>query len=231
MISKINTFVIISFFFQVAFVQAQNLDVEGQIKITDGTQGIGKVLTSDANGVASWQTPATSTNTETYAIGDAAFGGIVFWVDASGQHGLVCATSDQSAGMRWYAGTFGDTRAYGNRPLAGEVNTDVIIGSHTGIIGDDENIYAAKLCKELVLEGYTDWYLPSKEELDLMYQHKATIEASAIAHNGAAFSTTSYWSSTEHGAYSAWSQNFNVGEQESKVKGFTTSGVRAIRSF
>jgi hypothetical protein len=36
---------------------AAKLDVNGQIKITDGTQGAGKVLTSDAGGLASWQTP------------------------------------------------------------------------------------------------------------------------------------------------------------------------------
>lgn len=34
------------------------LDVTGQVKITDGTQGAGKVLTSDATGLATWQTPA-----------------------------------------------------------------------------------------------------------------------------------------------------------------------------
>ncbi|RYE21678.1 MAG: hypothetical protein EOP51_15050 [Sphingobacteriales bacterium] len=38
---------------------AAKLDVAGNVKITDGTQGAGKVLTSDANGNASWQTPAT----------------------------------------------------------------------------------------------------------------------------------------------------------------------------
>ena len=36
------------------------LEVAGQVKITGGIPGAGKVLTSDANGLASWQTPATS---------------------------------------------------------------------------------------------------------------------------------------------------------------------------
>jgi hypothetical protein len=35
------------------------LDVAGTIKIADGTQGAGKVLTSDANGLATWSTPAS----------------------------------------------------------------------------------------------------------------------------------------------------------------------------
>lgn len=33
------------------------LDIAGSIKITDGTQGVGKVLTSDTSGQASWQNP------------------------------------------------------------------------------------------------------------------------------------------------------------------------------
>jgi endosialidase-like protein len=36
------------------------LDVQGAVKVVDGTQGAGKVLTSDANGLASWQSPAVS---------------------------------------------------------------------------------------------------------------------------------------------------------------------------
>jgi hypothetical protein len=36
------------------------LDVAGNVKIADGTQGVGKVLTSDANGLATWATPAAT---------------------------------------------------------------------------------------------------------------------------------------------------------------------------
>ena len=66
---------------------ATTLDIIGNIKITDGTQGANKVLTSDANGLASWKSI-------TYSVGDFARGGIVFWVDETGQHGLVCAKTD-----------------------------------------------------------------------------------------------------------------------------------------
>jgi hypothetical protein len=43
---------------------------------------------------------ASVPGTTMYAIGDIAQGGIVFWVDETGQHGLVCAKSDQSSGIR-----------------------------------------------------------------------------------------------------------------------------------
>jgi hypothetical protein len=41
----------------------------------------------------------------TLTIGQSYQGGIIFWLDATGQHGLIAATADQSASMRWYAGT------------------------------------------------------------------------------------------------------------------------------
>lgn len=44
--------------FQAATIADQKLRVNGKFQINDGTQGTGKVLTSDANGVASWQTPS-----------------------------------------------------------------------------------------------------------------------------------------------------------------------------
>lgn len=45
------------------------LDIVGNVKIADGTQGVGKVLTSDANGLASWTTPTGGINAGT-AIGN-----------------------------------------------------------------------------------------------------------------------------------------------------------------
>src|SRR5690554_5634345 len=48
---------------------------------------------------------ATSGST-TFSVGDFAQGGIVFWVDETGQHGLVCAKEDQSTGIQWYNGSY-----------------------------------------------------------------------------------------------------------------------------
>ena len=46
-----------------------------------------------------------------FRVGDYAQGGIIFWLDETGQHGLVCSRSDQSAGVRWYGGTYGVNHA------------------------------------------------------------------------------------------------------------------------
>ena len=169
----------------------------------------------------------------TYSVGDFAQGGIVFWVDETGQHGLVCAKVDQSTGVRWYAGTYGVTRATGDGPFSGELNTSIIISSQVSI-GDDGSDYAAQICNDLqVTEGgktYGDWYLPSKEELNLMYQNKATINTTATANGGSGFASAYYWSSTEDGSNYAWGQDFDDGYQDYDGKNGTYR-VRAVRAF
>jgi hypothetical protein len=169
----------------------------------------------------------------TFSVGDFAQGGIVFWVDETGQHGLVAAKEDQSTGVRWYAGTFGNTQAKGDGPFSGEANTSIIIAAQVAI-GDDGSTYAARICNELqVTEGgktYGDWYLPSKEELNLMYQNKATIDATAGVNGGSGFASAYYWSSTEYSSSSAWIQDFGLGSQGYGSKYFANC-VRAVRAF
>ena len=175
----------------------------------------------------------TDPTVTTYSVGDFAQGGIVFWVDETGRHGLVCAKQDQSIVYRWNAGTNGITRARGDGPFSGELNTSIIISSQVSI-GDDEGDYAAQICNELqITEGgktYGDWYLPSKEELNLIYQNKATIDATAVLNGGSSFDDGFYWSSTENSSITAWEQNFFNGVQNNLNKTFTDK-VRAVRAF
>ena len=170
----------------------------------------------------------------TYSIGDFAHGGIVFWVDETGQHGLVCAKEDQSSGVRWYAGTYGKTQAKGDGVYSGKANTAIIIAAQVAI-GDDGNTYAARICNELQItevgKTYGDWYLPSKYELNLMYQNKTTINNTASANAGSDFSTYSYWSSTEDGNNNAWIQNFGYGVQKCYSKYYPNNSGRAVRAF
>ena len=171
--------------------------------------------------------------TTTYSIGDFAHGGIVFWVDETGQHGLVCAKEDQSSSIRWYAGTNGNTRAKGDGVYAGKANTEIIIAAQVAI-GDDGATYAARICNELqISEGgktYGDWYLPSKYELDLMRDNKTIINSTSTANSGSSLSTQSYWSSTETDTSGAWEQYFDNGYQANGFKVFTYF-VRAVRAF
>ncbi len=96
--------------------------------------------------------------------------------------------------------------------------------------------YAAQICNALqITEGgktYGDWYLPSKEELNLMYQNKATIDSTATAgaNGGSGFASAYYWSSTEFNNVGAWRQGFGNGGQNNDGKG-SSGCVRAIRAF
>jgi hypothetical protein len=172
-------------------------------------------------------------NSTTWQVGDFAHGGIVFWVDETGRHGLVCAKNDQSTGVRWYAGTYGNTQAKGDGPFAGEANTRIIIAAHLKI-GDDGGNYAARVCNEMEtnINGYPygGWYLPSFEELLMMYENRAIIDATALANGGSAFADGRYWSSTEKSYYDAFVADFLFGYHFFGSK-LGAPRVRAVRAF
>ena len=75
-----------------------------------------------------------------------------------------------------------------------------------------------------------DWFLPSKDELNLMYQHKDVINTTAIANRGSGFANYYYWSSSEYDNYDAWFQGFRAGYQINGIKG-DEYNVRAVRAF
>jgi hypothetical protein len=153
---------------------------------------------------------------KTYKIGDAAQGGIVFWVDDTGQHGLIAATADQGSFIPWSIGTALCNKIRVDGIYVGSKNTDSIIVAH-GTTGP----YAALLCATYISNGYADWYLPSKYELNLLYLQKAVVGG---------FVNTSYWSSTETDISNANSQNFLNGTVSVFQKN-NNLYVRAIRRF
>lgn len=151
-------------------------------------------------------------------IGQSYLGGKIFYLDASGRHGLIAATSDQSAEIRWNNGNYHNTLATKDGIGAGMYNTERIIADQ------GEGSYAAQICANYQGGGYGDWYLPSKYELDLLYKSKYLIGG---------FNNTSnsyYWSSTEYVNFDAWNQLFQIGFQDFTVKN-ETYRVRAIRAF
>jgi hypothetical protein len=153
-----------------------------------------------------------------YNIGDHVHGGIVFYIDESGQHGLVAATEDQSEGTPWSNGNLNVANPVRNDGIGiGRNNTDFIIAT----LGRHD--YAANICAIYVGGGFADWYLPSKYELNLLYIRRSRVGG---------FASVNYWSSSEanYGEGFASSQNFDNGNQRLDPKAFKYR-VRAIRAF
>ena len=100
------------------------------------------------------------------SIGMSYQGGMLFYFLRSGDngydpdktHGLISSLSDQSTSIQWYNGSYIVTGASATRTGFGKVNTANIISSQ------GPGIYAAKICADLSLGGYTDWYLPNHDE-------------------------------------------------------------------
>jgi len=86
-----------------------------------------------------------------------------------------------------------------------------------------ETACAAQLCDALVYVGYSDWFLPSKDELNLMYENLYLFGVGG-------FAGSNYWSSSEFLATYAFHQNFNYGSQYASSKNLTYR-VRAVRAF
>lgn len=185
-----------------------------------GTTNSGKVLTAGATaGSLSWETPTTGGSS--LAIGDSYGSGIIFYLDASGQHGLIAATEDLSTGIQWYNGSYTNTTAFASSVGGGDGNTSMIVFNQGA--GD----YAAKLCYDL--SGFDDWYLPSRYELNLMYNNIGQGNLLGLGNVGG-FADSIYWSSNEYDAKNAFWLDFNDGYQYGTLKE-TSLYVRAIRAF
>ena len=168
------------------------------------------------------------------AIGDFYQGGVVFHLFAEGEigyvagetHGLIAAVADQSYSIRWYNGSYVTTGATGTVIGTGATNTTTIISEQ----GPTETSYAAGLARAYTGGGHTDWFLPSKDELNKMYLNKSTIDATANSNSGSGFASAYYWSSTEYGSNGAWDQDFDDGYQANYYK-IHPDRVRAVRAF
>ena len=166
----------------------------------------------------------TEGTTTQLAIGDFHEGGVIFYLDDTGEHGLISAVADQSFEAEWGCQPTVVAGANGIEIGTGEQNTLDIIGtcSSTDI--------ASSLCSNLVLNDYSDWFLASKDELNELYLNREKVNETALANGGNKLEDTEYWSSSHETSNTVFIQSFTAGN----VFGDFENGlynVRAIRSF
>lgn len=166
----------------------------------------------------------------THYVGETYGGGIIFFVYAKGQHGLIASLTDLYD--RWYAGTYIQTKAFngtnyfdgGYEVDGGKSNTSRIMTIQG--VGDGGS-YAALTCSnyKVTIDNitYHDWYLPSLEELNLMSKCNCNLGLIPLE----------YWSSNEYDpSLPDIANTFHVGnlfyKQRDKSNVFP---VRPIRSF
>ena len=186
--------------------------------ITEGT--IAETTTSEAAKPETTAQPAIEKGE--YNIGETGpAGGLIFYVnpnyETDGWRYLEAAPSDQSTRILWDYGKDVATGATATVVGTGQANTQTIVK----VLGAGS--YAAQLCNDLTQGDYSEWFLPSKDELNEMREN-------LYLKGLGGFTYGSYWSSSENHARTAWFQYYKNGLQVNLVKTFYFR-VRAVRAF
>lgn len=165
-------------------------------------------------------------STSIYEIGDTGpGGGYIYHIDDTNPIDpkyYEVALYDQSTGNIWSnislnIGTTNTEIGYGN------ANTDDIIAQ------SNHTTSAAQICRDATINDINDWYLPSKDELNKVWEN---IVASGDINGGVGgFSESLYWTSSEESANFAYTQSFENGTSSNNSKGFSSPRIRAVRDF
>ena len=162
--------------------------------------------------------PMGGDDTPTYSIGETGpAGGIVFYTTDRGRHGLEAAAADSTSSV-WgcYEDFIGGTLLDIGK---GAANTAAIVA---GCVSAENT--AAEVANAYELNSFADWFLPSRDELNLLYLQKYVVGG---------FASRYYWSSSDYfgSSLNAFGQDFVNGYQYDLNSKGNTLGVRAVRAF
>ena len=154
-------------------------------------------------------------------LGDNFKGGKIFFIDETGQHGLIAALNDITINSR-------NSFFWGSHDSIGAANIDN--GKENTIKMADASSssnYAGYIFKsEYELHGYIDWYIPAQEELKLLKENQDYVGEFPTQSNDAG-----YWSSTELSNDKAFALNFVALMGSNVTKGLFGYRIRPIREF
>lgn len=174
-------------------------------------------------------------------IGELYGGGVVFYVDGTGNHGLICSMVNTSASTATWSNVISTAiGANAQSSWNGSTNTTAIINQ------SGHSSSAAKLCNNYTNVDYgtgvySDWYLPSVDEFYLLYDAKYQITKTLETDGNSSTTPLSkyyYWTSTEHNYGLAWRWDWNLYYNNTNqyysnnyIEKTNSYYVRAIRAF
>lgn len=168
----------------------------------------------------------------THYVGEKFGGGVIFhlWKDSSGfEHGLIVDKTDLNTAQVW---SNIDNSSIGS---SAQSSWDGLNNSGSIVSQAGHTSSASALCLNSTNGGQSDWYLPSVDELSLLWHSRFNVNKSLSTIGGAtvlpySYSTAYYWSSTEIDAYNGWTFAFWTGNTIADSK-FKMYYVRAVRAF
>jgi hypothetical protein len=191
----------------------------------------------------------------TYEIGEFAEGGVVIWVTDDKKHGLVVSKDnlETTPGSNIYTFAWAilnnTTGAIYNEPLPTVYTNPIPNKNYSGYQNQEKieaqnswttNYPAFVACKNysIIIDGktYNDWFLPTKTELEQIFEQKDMINQVSEKNQGSAlfqqYSDPSqyYWSSFENGDSNAQIFDFSNGQSYGSVKNYPYA-VRCVRAF
>ena len=209
-----------------ASAQQPVLDLASKSSQTRRISGVTQTLialavigTLSAIAVSAFSAVTGKSSVEQYAIGDVGPGG--------GRVFITPSTKGNNTGQYYEAAPYADeveaNWCNNEDTLLGAVGTSISTGrSNTTTADSTCTSGAIQIASDYSNNGFSDWFLPSKDELNEMYVNRAYLGG---------FSTDFYWSSSEYAVFFAWFQDFSIGFQYHYYSKDSTYYVRPVRAF
>ena len=173
---------------------------------------------------------ANTAGGSTHYVGELYGGGVVFWVDETGESGLIVSMVDISTSQAWSDVTNVTVPNGALSDWDGQTNSTNIIAQSTSTSAAD--ICAGYTNADYGTNTYSDWYLPSIGELNHIWNNLYEVQKAIDTYGNGTTTITKnyYWSSSERNALHAWPFLFSAGNviNASKSNPYCVRGVRAF---